>query len=104
MKRPTCLDCGERDRRKFYAHPTSQTGVQSRCKRCDNAKRIAYQRAARDERLHDLELVAGVEGMAVYLDGYRIAGPKPWGGGVRRHAWRVQGHEIRTALRRGEKR
>lgn len=38
---PNCLDCGETDRTKFYRHPTSKTGVQARCKRCDNAHRYA---------------------------------------------------------------
>ncbi len=32
-------------------------------------------------KLHDITVVAGVEGPSVYLNDYRIAGPKPWGGG-----------------------
>ena len=38
--RPQCIDCGETDREKFYAHPTKKTGVQSRCKQCDNKNRV----------------------------------------------------------------
>jgi hypothetical protein len=30
---------------------------------------------------YELSLVGGVEGNSVYLNDYRIAGPKPWGGG-----------------------
>ena len=26
-------------------------------------------------------LIAGVEGHALYVNGYRVTGPKPWGGG-----------------------
>jgi hypothetical protein len=37
---PSCVDCPERDPSKFYAHPTSATGRQSRCKACDNRNRI----------------------------------------------------------------
>lgn len=39
--RPRCIDCGETDKAKFYAHPTSRTGCQSRCKACDNKNRMA---------------------------------------------------------------
>lgn len=28
-----------------------------------------------------VEMVQGVEGMAIYVNDYRICGPKPWGGG-----------------------
>lgn len=30
---------------------------------------------------HEALVVAGVEGACLYIDGYRVAGPKPWGGG-----------------------
>ncbi len=97
---PKCADCGETDRRKFYAHPTTASGCQRRCKPCDNTKRMAYQRKARPQVQHQVKLVAGVEGMSLYLNGFRIAGPKPWGGGVVRNQWDVDGFEILTALRR----
>lgn len=28
-----------------------------------------------------ITVVRGVEGMALYINDYRVAGPKPWGGG-----------------------
>lgn len=37
----------------------------------------------------DVSIVGGVEGKAVYLDDYRIAGPKPWGGAVSNMTWKV---------------
>lgn len=37
-----------------------------------NRKRIVF---------YQLEIVHGVAGACVTLNGYRIAGPKPWGGG-----------------------
>ena len=61
---------------------------------------MAYQRKARPQVQHRVALVAGVEGMALYLNGYRIAGPKPWGGGVTRNEWEVDGFDVLTALRR----
>lgn len=47
-----------------------------------------------------LELVAGVEGDSVYLNdpsdhyGYRIAGPKPWGGGKVKQRWILNDSDI----------
>lgn len=34
-----------------------------------------------------ITLIKGVEGYAVYLDANRIAGPKPWGGGLTIKEW-----------------
>ena len=45
-----------------------------------------------------LVLMHGVEGPSVYLNGHRIAGPKPWGGGRVRKEWRVSLEEIHLAL------
>lgn len=45
-----------------------------------------------------LELVRGVGGFSVYLNGFRIAGEKPWGGGEIVAHWRVDGETIRRAL------
>lgn len=33
------------------------------------------------------EVIRGVEGCCLALDGTRIAGPKPWGGGKVIHTW-----------------
>ena len=33
------------------------------------------------------EVIRGVEGCCLALDDTRIAGPKPWGGGMVIHAW-----------------
>ncbi len=35
-----------------------------------------------------MELINGVEGGALYLEDYRIAGPKPWGGGSIEKTWK----------------
>lgn len=42
--KPKCIDCGETNRAKFYSHPTSRSGCQSRCKPCDNKKRMGNYR------------------------------------------------------------
>lgn len=45
--KPRCIDCSETDRANFYSHPTNRTGCQSRCKSCDNQKRMGnYQRGS----------------------------------------------------------
>lgn len=37
---------------------------------------------------HVAIVVAGVEGPSLYIDGYRVAGPKLWGGGKTLHEFR----------------
>lgn len=46
-----------------------------------------------------LEMVEGVQGPALYLENYRIAGPKPWGGGKTVRSWKVRRQDIDEALR-----
>ena len=46
----------------------------------------------------ELKHVAGVEGPSIYLNDYRIAGPKPWGGGKVVNTWKVREEDVRTAL------
>ena len=45
-----------------------------------------------------LQIVSGVEGSCAYLGDYRIAGPKPWGGGHVTHDWRVDPDDIEHAI------
>ena len=45
-----------------------------------------------------LEVIDGVEGQAVYLNSYRIAGPKPWGGGKIVKSWDIEIERIRAAM------
>ncbi len=47
-----------------------------------------------------LEIVSGVGGLSVYLNGYRIAGEKPWGGGRVLKAWTIELSDLREAMRR----
>jgi hypothetical protein len=41
-----------------------------------------------------IEVVKGVEGHALYINDYRVAGPKPWGGGQTVHKWKVKGDDL----------
>lgn len=45
-----------------------------------------------------LDIVAGVEGNSIYLNDFRIAGPKPWGGGKVISSWDVRPSDIYKAL------
>lgn len=55
--------------------------------------------ASQDTRVR-LALVGGVEGSSLYVCGedkapaYRVAGPKPWGGGQVTRTWEVQVVEL----------
>lgn len=53
----------------------------------------------REARSFEAMLVDGVEGLAIYLNGYRIAGPKPWGGGKTMRRWSVSEDDIVAALK-----
>jgi hypothetical protein len=46
----------------------------------------------------EIEVVSGVEGPSIYIAGFRIAGPKPWGGGRIIHKWRADPSDFRRAL------
>lgn len=49
-------------------------------------------------RKFTLEYIAGVEGNSIYLNEYRIAGPKPWGGGKVIKEWTVEADDLERAL------
>lgn len=54
-------------------------------------------------KLETVEIIvsSGVEGPSLYVDGLRVAGPKPWGGGKTLHRWivdRTQLHEDMAGL------
>lgn len=50
---------------------------------------------------HKIDLVNGVEGLALYLNDFRIAGPKPWGGGKILRTWSVSQEDLRSATNEG---
>lgn len=41
-----------------------------------------------DEAL-EIEVIQGVEGKCLAINGYRVAGPKPWGGGTVVDSWTI---------------
>jgi hypothetical protein len=45
-----------------------------------------------------LQIVDGVEGCAIYLNGFRIAGPKPWGGGKVVNSWNIAPEDLESAI------
>ena len=45
-----------------------------------------------------IEVVEGVAGVAIYINAYRIAGPKPWGGGIIRYSFKADRKDIERAL------
>jgi hypothetical protein len=52
-----------------------------------------------DMEIVQIEVVSGVEGPSLYLDQYRFAGNKPWGGGKIIHSWKVTAKDLRESLR-----
>lgn len=47
---------------------------------------------------YELVYCQGVEGNSIYLNDYRIAGPKPWGGGKVLKKWTVTRADIFRAI------
>lgn len=45
-----------------------------------------------------IEIVNGCEGKAVYINDYRVAGSKPWGGGTVERSWIANKDDILRAL------
>ena len=46
-----------------------------------------------------IEIISGVEGDCICINGYRVAGPKPWGGGKITKTWDAQLSDIEEAIR-----
>ena len=46
----------------------------------------------------EIEIVKGVEGLALYINQYRVCGPKPWGGGMAIQSWKCTKKDLLTAI------
>jgi len=46
-----------------------------------------------------IEVISGVEGPSLYIDDYRVCGPKPWGGGKVLCSWVVKIKDIDRATK-----
>lgn len=51
-----------------------------------------------DKEKVTIEIVNGCEGKCIYINDYRVAGSKPWGGGRVETSWTVDKKEILKAL------
>src|SRR3990167_1457373 len=51
-----------------------------------------------EEKKLVIEVISGVEGDCVAIDGYRVAGNKPWGGGTIKQSWNTERKHIIKAL------
>ena len=49
------------------------------------------------KKIHKICIVDGVAGTAIYLNDFRIAGPKPWGGGDGTHEGEGKNKKIRNS-------
>jgi hypothetical protein len=46
----------------------------------------------------EIRVVKGVEGCCLIINDYRVAGPKPWGGGKTIYIWVAELKHLRKAL------
>jgi hypothetical protein len=49
-----------------------------------------------------VEIVSGIEGLCLLVNDYRVAGPKPWGGGKVVHSFQTKQSQIDIALHRAQ--
>ena len=48
-----------------------------------------------------VNIISGVEGQCLSINNYRVAGPKPWGGGKIIKEWKVETKDIIHAINCG---
>lgn len=46
----------------------------------------------------DVEVINGSEGPCLSIADYRVAGPKPWGGGRTTHQWKMRIDDLLRAI------
>ena len=51
-----------------------------------------------DEKKCKIEMIGGAEGSCLSLNDFRIAGPKPWGGGSVTKSWDTSIENVLTAI------
>ena len=51
-----------------------------------------------EEKEVEIYVVNGVEGKSIIINGYRVAGSKPWGGGTIIHKWTATMKDILEAI------
>lgn len=49
---------------------------------------------------HSAHVVEGATGLALYINDYRVAGPKPWGGGNIVHTFAITDEDLAAACKR----
>jgi hypothetical protein len=47
-----------------------------------------------------IELINGAEGLSLYIDDFRICGPKPWGGGTVIASWDIDLKELENIVQK----
>lgn len=50
------------------------------------------------EDKYTLDIIQGVEGLCIGINDFRIAGPKPWGGGKVLHSWKFSLKDLQDAF------
>ena len=51
-----------------------------------------------DNEKVQIEIINGCEGKSLYINDYRVAGSKPWGGGTVEYTWFTNKEDILRAL------
>lgn len=54
------------------------------------------------DRQHHVLISQGPAGLCIYINGYRVVGEKPWGGGRTVREWTCSDKDMRTALKGAE--
>lgn len=71
--------------------------VRETMKKKTTAKKPTARKSKKPDQVC-IEIGEGVCGLNIYLNGYRIVGEKPWGGGRIIRRWLVSEEDIKTAM------
>ena len=59
---------------------------------------MSNESETREERTYNILFMAGVEGDSAYINDYRVAGPKPWGGGRVKWEGKLRLRDLSSAI------
>ena len=67
------------------------------------AKKATPAKRAKKAQTIRIEVICGVMGNALYVNGHRVSGEKPWGGGYLIGEWEFAEKELARALGKKKK-
>lgn len=100
-----CFLCGRRntpDRVNCEAclstRPPAPLSPQPSTPQSEEDARFTVKAAIEEGKRYEVLLMSGVEGPSIYINEYRVCGPKPWGGGRVEKTWWLTVDDLKRAI------